>query len=216
MILRAQDIRFGYADEPILDQLDLTLVAGDHVALVGPNGCGKSTLIRMLTGSLEPDYGTVQIHSDARLLTLEQIAAPQGDESVRSYLERGLSDWQEIKSEYESALEALEAAPEDASALEHFGLAESRFGLLDGYAYPARIDAALSALGLMELAAADASQLSGGQQHRCRLARLLLTPADLWILDEPTNHLDDDGINWLVQLLSNCKHAWLVISHDRY
>ena len=216
MILRAQDIRFGYAEEPILDQLDLTLVAGDHVALVGPNGCGKSTLIRMLTGSLEPDSGTVQIHSDARLLTLEQIAAPQGDESVRSYLERGLSDWQEIKSEYEAALQALEAAPEDALALERFGQAESRFGLLDGYAYPARIDAALSALGLMELAAACASQLSGGQQHRCRLARLLLTPADLWILDEPTNHLDDDGINWLVQLLSNCKHAWLVISHDRY
>ena len=81
------------------------------------------------------------------MLTLEQIAAPQGDESVRSYLERGLSDWQEIKSEYEAALEALEAAPEDASALERFGQAESRFGLLDGYAYPARIDAALSALG---------------------------------------------------------------------
>lgn len=216
MLLHAEKIGFRFAETPLLDGLSLRLLAGEHLALVGPNGCGKSTLIKILTQSLEADSGQVSFGKDVEILALDQVASPTQDQSVRDYLAGGLVHWQQLKATYEGALEQLQDEPENEEALRTFGEAESDFGLHGGYAYPARIDSALNALGLAQLADHQAARLSGGQRHRCRLARLLLTPADLWILDEPTNHLDDEGINWLVQLLSNCRHAWLVISHDRH
>ena len=215
MILNATKIEFRFAEEPILSGLSLKIVAGDHIALVGPNGCGKSTFIRILTGKLEADSGTVNRSQDARILTLDQIDAPAPGQSVRSYLESGLSHWRSLKLNFEQSLEALNSRPDDPIALAEFGRYETIFRLHDGYAYPARIDAALNALSLMPHADQPATLLSGGQQHRCRLARLLLTPADLWILDEPTNHLDLESISALGEGLAAFKGTCLVATHNQ-
>ena len=204
MLFNLANISFRYGEQAILEGLTTRMTSGQHVAIVGPNGCGKTTFIKTLTGTMEPDDGTVQRLKGLDILSLDQIAPPEGEETVRAYVARGLEAWQVLETAYQQAMSDLAVKPDDPAALELFGQAESAFLVQGGHAFPARLDAALTHLGLTGHADEPAAWLSGGQRHRCRLARLLLTPADLWILDEPTNHLDDDGIDWLVQLLAQC------------
>lgn len=216
MLLKLEKIDFRYGEAALLRDLSATIGKSDHIALVGPNGCGKSTLIKILCANTAADSGTVSCAKGLRFMSLEQVAPPQGEETVRSYVSRGLETWRALERRYNEALASLETQPDSDEALTEFGEAESEFTLQGGHAFPARLDAALTHLGLSDSAESPAHELSGGQRHRCRLARLLLTPSDLWILDEPTNHLDDEGIDWLIQLLGKCRHAWLVVSHDRH
>ena len=112
MLLYAQEIGFRFAETPLLEGLSLRLLAGEHLALVGPNGCGKSTLIKILTQTLEPDAGRVTFGKDVEILALDQVAPPAQNQSVRDYLAGGLVQWQQLKASYEGALEMLQAQPD--------------------------------------------------------------------------------------------------------
>jgi ATP-binding cassette subfamily F protein 3 len=220
ILLTVSGVRKHYGPEPVLDGVTFDLRAGERVSLVGPNGAGKTTLLNILCGWLEQDAGTVDLRSDARLGYLEQQAVFEGDRTV----------WDEAKS----ALAHLIGLSHDSEALAH-QIAETedeterrrlgkRFDLLqqelhrhDAYHLDHKIERVLEGLGFARGEYRQSvGTLSGGQQNRLLLAKLLLAEPDVMLLDEPSNHLDIDATRWLEDFLVASPAAILIVSHDRY
>ncbi len=198
----------------ILDRIDGSIAHGDRVGLVGPNGAGKTTLLRLAAGVDEPDRGEVQrkrgltvgllsqeAHFDAALMAEHDLrTAVRSGAGILEGLERELA-------ELERAHRVTEPIYED---LQH------RFDALGGYTLDQRVDEALSGLGFARADWARApSALSGGEQTRAALARLLIADPDLLLLDEPTNHLDLDALEWTEEHVRRRTGSLLVASHDR-
>ncbi len=168
IVVDVSGVSMSRPDRPLLQDVSLTINTGDRLGVVGINGTGKSTLLRIIAGRLAPERGTVRRAGGARISLLDQAA--------------------ELP---------------DTTALAAVG---------EGW----EAEAALSRLGLGELADRPVAALSGGQRKRVALARALLEPAELLILDEPTNHLDVDGIEWLEAKLAQLRGAVLLVTHDRH
>jgi ATP-binding cassette subfamily F protein 3 len=198
----------------ILDRVEAAIAAGDRIGLVGPNGSGKTTLLRLAAGLDEPDRGEVHRRRGLSLGLLAQeahlderfMAAPD----VRSAVRHGAVHLERMAAELE-ALEAGGRAAEPAYAeLQH------RFETLGGYSLDQRVDSALSGLGFSSHdAGRPPATLSGGEQTRAALARLVVADPELLLLDEPTNHLDLGALEWLEEHLRRRSGAVVVASHDR-
>jgi ATPase subunit of ABC transporter with duplicated ATPase domains len=195
-----------YADHLIFENVSLELHAGDRVGLLGRNGSGKTTLMKLLTKLEFPDAGEISV--SGRLAYLEQ----------RSELEAGsLREivlpirHRKLKAELEMAQHNLEHPSEEN--LERFALAEEAFRVAGGYDIEARAESILAGLGLNGDFSSRA--LSGGQERRALLARLLIEPSDFYLLDEPTNHLDLESLVWLEDFVSSSEAGFLIVSHDR-
>jgi ATPase subunit of ABC transporter with duplicated ATPase domains len=201
--------------------LDATLTAfrGERVGLVGPNGCGKSTVFRLIMEQEQPDGGQLNVERNATLGYFSQDVGEMGGETV---LEASMSGAGEV-SQAGSELKVLEQAMADPAReaeldklLARFGEVQSRFDELDGYALEARAREVLAGLGFREeVVDDDVGKLSGGWKMRVALARMLLMRPDGLLLDEPTNHLDIESIIWLEQFLRNFEGALIITSHDR-
>jgi ATP-binding cassette subfamily F protein 3 len=215
-ILRLEAARREIGAEVILDSISAAIARGERIGLVGANGAGKTTLLRIAAGIDEPDSGRVVRASGLRVALATQEANLDADfvsaSSVREAVRAGAGELVRI----ESRLHELEAA--GASAVESAEYAQLRddFEARGGYSLDVRVDSALSGLGF-ERPDWDRppTQLSGGQQTRASLARLLVAELDLLMLDEPTNHLDVSAIEWLENTLADRPGALLVASHDR-
>ena len=198
----------------ILDHVEGSIALGDRVGLVGPNGAGKTTLLRIVAGLDEPDEGEVHRKRGLTLGLLTQEshfdAAFMEAPDVRTAVRRGAADLERMEIEL-ARLEAAHRVEEPAYAeLQH------RFELLGGYTLDQRIDEALSGLGFSETdVVRPPSSLSGGEQTRAALARLVIANPDLLLLDEPTNHLDLDALEWLEEHLRRRTGSLVVASHDR-
>ncbi len=198
----------------ILDGIEVAMALGDRIGLVGPNGAGKTTLLRIAAGIDEPDRGVVHRKRGLTLGLLAQeahldetfMAAP----SVRTAVRHGAAHLERMGDEL-AALERDGRVAEPAYAdLQH------RFDVLGGYTLDQRVDAALSGLGFTaEEVARAPTGLSGGEQTRAALARLVIADPDLLLLDEPTNHLDLGALEWLEEHLRRRAGSLLVASHDR-
>jgi ATP-binding cassette subfamily F protein 3 len=185
----------------------LTLERGWKVGLVGANGCGKSSLMAVLTGELSPDAGDAIIQPGIRMACIEQVAPPL-DTPVIEYL---LDADTELR-----AAEAAVAVAEDADDGHALALAHERFQHADGYTARSRAAALLAGLGFAPDAAQRAvKEFSGGYRMRLNLARALMSPSDLLLLDEPTNHLDIDTVVWLETWLRAYPGMLVIVSHDR-
>ncbi len=216
-LLTATDLAKSYGPNDIFSGISLRIPRGARQAIVGPNGVGKTTLLRILVGEETPSAGQVQA---ARGLTLGYLPQEATFESSRTLWEECLTAFAALR-EREAELARLEAAMSDPrqaeEALARYGPLQAEFERLGGYTYPTRIRQVLSGLGFepgefeMPLA-----HLSGGQRTRALLARLLLSAPDLLILDEPTNHLDIQAVEWLESYLAQWQGAVLIVSHDRY
>jgi ATP-binding cassette subfamily F protein 3 len=198
----------------ILDRIDAAIAVGERVGIVGPNGAGKTTLLRLMAGIDEPDVGEVQRRRNLHLGLLAQEAhfdlafalAPD----LRTAVRRGASEAETIEAE----MRALEVA--GAAATPRYEDLTAQFAALDGWTLDQRVDEALSGLGFSPAECARSpEELSGGQQTRAALARLLVADLDLLLLDEPTNHLDLGAIEWLEEALRRRRGALVVASHDR-
>ncbi len=216
-LISASALAKSYGHFDLFSGISFDLPHRARFAIVGPNGVGKTTLLRILAGEESPSEGNVQ---RAKSLTIGYLPQEAGFQATHTLWEECLAAVAELRAQ-ESQLAALEAelarAPHDEDLLEHYGKLQAAFEYAGGYTYETRIRQVLSGLGF---SAADYDlrlpQLSGGQRTRALLARLLLAYPDLLILDEPTNHLDIAAVEWLESALREWQGAALIVSHDRY
>jgi ATP-binding cassette subfamily F protein 3 len=214
VLYRLDRVAVGFAGRAVLRGLSLQQNPGEKLVLLGRNGCGKTTLLRVILGELEPDAGSVERARGLEIAHLEQRLAT--DAGMTAF-EFALSAFPRVLA-IEGELARLEAepAPHDessAAALHHL---HEEYDRLDGYRVRPRAQAALEGLGVgRELQQRALASLSGGERTRTALARALLTDAPLLLLDEPTNHLDLVGVEFLAQQLALRTGAILLVTHDR-
>ncbi len=201
---------FGHV--PLLDDAAVQVEAGERVAIIGRNGTGKSTLLRILSGELEPDAGTVWRAPDFRAARLVQDAALDSPASVFDVVASGLGDLSDLVTAYHHAAVAL---ADDSSPARLAALGELQHALeeRDGWRLEQRVEVVISKLSLP--ADAIVNTLSGGWRRRVLLARALVSEPSLLLLDEPTNHLDVEAIEWLETYLSTYPGAVVFVTHDR-
>lgn len=210
----------AYGDFDVFSGINASIPNDAKIGLVGPNGIGKTTLLRVLAGLDAPHGGSVNISQGTRIGYLRQEAMDAFAERSSTVYAEMLTVFGDIKNQ-EAALQELEArmAAGDASAelLDEYSEAQQAFEMAGGYEYETRISQVLYGLGFeKEDWDTPLLLLSGGQKTRALLARLLLESPDLLILDEPTNHLDVQAIEWLEGTLKTWPGALLIVSHDRY
>ncbi len=220
VLLRVEEVRKQYGPEPVLAGVSFELRSGERLGLVGPNGAGKTTLLRILAGREEPDGGAVTRAGSIRLGYLEQQPVEGGGRTLWDEARSGLEDLLALQRE---ALAAAHALSRTSDPAEHRRLA-ARYDWLqhelhrrEAYNLDYKIQRVLQGLGFAEK---DYQQpvaaLSGGEQNRLLLAKLLLADPDLLLLDEPSNHLDREATEWLEEFLATSRAAMIVVSHDRY
>jgi macrolide transport system ATP-binding/permease protein len=213
VIARIDAVSKGHGAELVLGDASFVLEAGERVGLVGENGVGKTTLLRIVAGELAPDGGEVTIPRGVDVGYLPQHVPVAPGQSVDGWLRRSLGRLDELQTEMRRLEERLAAGE---SVLDAYGAATERFEALGGYDVEHRIGQVLAGLGLARLdPARDIATLSGGQKMRLALAGLLLRQPELLLLDEPTNHLDFAALGWLEGYLREQRGAVLVVSHDR-
>jgi ATPase subunit of ABC transporter with duplicated ATPase domains len=215
-MLQIHELSKSYGVTPVLAGVSFVVNDGEHVALIGPNGVGKTTLLRCITGHEQPDAGSVTLSPPGQTLGyLPQTFAELGGRSVGAVVAAARGEWAEAEAALQRAGESL-ADGSDGGAVEAYDAALARFEALGGYAREHRAAAALDGLGLGGVdPAMPVASLSGGQQTRLGLAALLLSEPDLLLLDEPTNHLDVGALEWLEEFVRAYPRAALIVSHDR-
>ncbi|MEU3456283.1 ribosomal protection-like ABC-F family protein [Micromonospora sp. NPDC006766] len=212
-MLKAVSVSKSYDTEPLFTDLDLIVNAGDRVGLVGPNGVGKSTLLRVLTGEEPPSSGHVERAPGTTVGYFAQ-QVPDPDSTVGEFLAAGLGELHPLAATLRELERRLAAG--DTAALDAYGQAQDRWAALDGWRAQARLAEVRQRLDVGHLTDdTPLHRVSGGEQARLTLARVLLDAPDLLVLDEPTNHLDADGIAWLGDWLTGFPGGVLVVSHDR-
>jgi ATP-binding cassette subfamily F protein 3 len=216
-LVTAASVSKSFGAEDIFRDVSFSIARGARFALVGPNGIGKTTLLRILAGLEDPSAGKVTRAKALRIGYLPQEADFQLDGTVWDVCTAVFADLirrQEDLRELERSM--ADPAARDA-ALARYGPLQEDFERRGGYLFPVRIRQVLTGLGFVE---ADfelrLDHLSGGQRTRAHLARLLLSDPDLLLLDEPTNHLDMAAVEWLEGTLSQWQGAAVIVSHDRY
>ena len=220
ILLAVEGVRKHFGPEPVLDRITFELRPGERIGLVGPNGCGKTTLLRILAGNEEPDRGTCQLHPSAAVGYLEQQA---GAEPGRTVWDEARSALEPLFALQRGMVEAADAMAQASDPDEHRRLA-ARYDDLhqeldrrDAYHLDHRIERVLEGLGFRASHFRQpVDSLSGGEQSRLSLAKLLLAEPDLMLLDEPSNHLDIEATEWLETFLSESRAAMILVSHDRY
>ena len=201
-VLSVSDLSLAYGHLPLLDHAAMALEAGERVGLIGRNGTGKSSLLKILAGLERPDDGLVQTQQGLRLIYVPQEAQFAAESTVFDVVGEGVAEARELRARYEA-----HAAGEDLDAL------QTRIELLDGWNWEQRVEQTLQRLQLQ--GEARIGSLSGGMQKRVALARALVAAPDVLLLDEPTNHLDLDAITWLEGLLTGFRGSVMLITHDR-
>lgn len=210
-LLTAKNLCLAYGSAALLDRVQLSLERGDRVCIVGRNGEGKSTLLRVLAGEIQPDAGEISQRGSlvTGYLTQEIPDIPSG--SIFDVVAGGLGQIGKLLERFHQL--SLEATSGDAEILNALGSVQAQLDASDGWALQQRVESTLSRLALPP--DVRFSNLSGGLRRRVWLARQLVSSPDLLLLDEPTNHLDIAAIQWLENLLTSLNTTLVFVSHDR-
>ncbi len=218
MFLSVSAISKAYGAQQVLKNITFTINADQHVGLIGANGVGKSTLLKIILGEVEPDSGETAIARGIEVGCLPQTIADFSGKTIDGYIHDATGNLRQL----EERLHELEAAMSQAgnadqeSLLAEYGAVTDLFERRGGYTIDYKIDQVLSGLHLDHIARdREVATLSGGEKARLSLAVLLLRSPDLMLLDEPTNHLDFATLDWLEGFLHHQRGALLVVSHDR-
>jgi len=206
-----RDVQLAFGGPSLLDGANFNLERGERVCLIGRNGEGKSTLLKLIEGSLLPDRGEVSIQNGITISMLAQDV-PMDSGKVADIVADGAGEAATVLRAYHEASDACVLG--DMDACDHMGELQHKLDQVDGWALETKVNSILSKMGLDP--DADLADLSGGRKRRVLLARALLTQPDVLLLDEPTNHLDVESIEWLEKFLLDQNNLTLLfISHDR-
>ncbi len=211
-LLILKDITKAFGAQPVLEGLSLTVRRGDRIGLIGRNGEGKSTLLKVMAGLVEPDCGTITLRSAATVAYLPQQPEMEERATVFATVASGLGEAAAMLVAYAEALQQAEQG--DRAALAQMAQLQDAMEQAGSWRVKSRVDAIISRLGLDP--ARPVGQLSGGWQRRVALARAVVGEPDLLLLDEPTNHLDVATIEWLENFVADFNGGIVVVTHDRY
>ena len=208
--------KFFVIGENLLDNLSFEIQEGERVAILGRNGCGKTTLFNILTGQMDYDSGEVYVNPNKRLGLISQIPKFPAGYTVEDVLRTAYAGLMKLKARMER-LEADMAGGATAEQLREYDSLSNRFQSGGGYEMDVDVDKLCNGLAIpAEQRAQEFDSLSGGEKTRANLARLLLEKTDILLLDEPTNHLELRSVEWLEGYIQNFRGTVLAISHDRY
>ena len=204
-IISASDVTVRYNERAILDAVTLGIQEGDRIGLVGRNGCGKTTFLKLLAGLQAPDSGEISRRHDLVASYLPQDFMLDATKNVRENIRDGAQHVLDLIVEFESL-------PHDSKRHEEL---EQRIRVLDGWTVDRRIEVAMSHLNCPP-GERQLDSLSGGEKRRVAMCRAIVSRPDFLMLDEPTNHLDPESIEWVAEFLENFGGTFLVVTHDRY
>ncbi|MEZ5289585.1 MAG: ATP-binding cassette domain-containing protein [Vicinamibacterales bacterium] len=210
-LLTFDHLHHAYGHLPLLDDVSLAIEPGERTALIGRNGTGKSTLLKIVSGEIAPDKGVVWRGPATRVARLEQDVPLDTHDSVFDVVAQGLGDLSTLVAAYHHA--AVDVAHGVDGALERMGRLQHELEEKDGWTLEQRVELVLTRLDLPADAPVDT--LSGGWRRRVLLAQALVASPDVLLLDEPTNHLDIEAIEWLETFLASYAGAVLFVTHDR-
>ena len=208
--------KFFVIGENLLQDLTFEIQEGERVAILGRNGCGKTTLLRILTREIDYDEGEVYVNPNKRIGLISQIPVFPEGYTVEDVLRSAYADLQQVQKQMRRLEEQMQSGATE-SQLRDYDALSNRFQAEGGYEMDVELDKVCNGLGIsQEQRAQEFDSLSGGEKTRVNLARLLLEKTDILLLDEPTNHLDLNSVEWLEQYIKAFKGTVLAISHDRY
>ena len=217
-IITVKGLSMEFGEQKLFDNMCFEVQSGDRIGLIGVNGCGKTTLFKLLAGEFEPSGGEIIINKNTKTGYMEQHVCREPDRSAYNEVLTVFEDIMDTERELERLGEMIAAKKGNIDSLvERQAFLNDEFTRREGLTYRARARSALLGLGFddtqMQL---PIRSLSGGQRAKLRLAKLLLCGANFLLLDEPTNHLDTRSVEWLEEYLIGSGCAYIVISHDRY
>ena len=208
--------KFFVIGENLLQGLSFEIQEGERVAILGRNGCGKTTLFRILTKEIDYDEGEVYVNPNKRLGLISQIPIFPEGYNVEDVLRSAYRELQQVQKKMRQLENMMQAGATESQLREYDGLS-SRFQAGGGYEMDVEVDKICNGLGIsQEQRSQEFASLSGGEKTRVNLARLLLEKTDILLLDEPTNHLDLNSVELLENYIKAFKGTVLAISHDRY
>ena len=214
-ILSAEGISKSYSEKKLFNDIWLGIGEGDKIGLIGINGTGKSTLLKVIAGTETPDTGRIIKANNASIGYLEQNPYFEAGSTVLQQVFTGHSPVMSLLQEYEYTLKKCQERPGDKQLEEKLPQLLQKMDALNAWTVESEAKNILTRLGIDDFDA-DVAVLSGGQRKRVAMAGALINPTDLLILDEPTNHIDNDSVDWLEKYLNTRKGALLMVTHDRY
>ena len=226
-IVTLHNIHKSFGSEVVLDKLSMQLYPGEKVGMVGANGSGKSTILRLILGHTKPDIGQITVQKGLRIGYLPQEPDFDNKKTVMQQMLSSVADLLDLQQKIHDAAEQIEELTNKTDdeqqqtqlqqKMKQYDRLVHEFELAGGYEYESRIHATLAGLGIeRHLHDLTIESLSGGQLSRLGLAQVLMLETDLLLLDEPTNHLDLQATEWLERFLVSYSGSVVIISHDRY
>lgn len=212
--LSVDNISKAYSDKLLFENISFGIEKGDKTALIAPNGCGKTTMMRILVGKEESDSGTVAFNGDVRIGYLEQSPYFDPELTIEDVISQGHTDVMQIISNYEDAV-LHHVDDNDKNTKARLEQAISAMDSLQAWSYEQRLKQLLSTFDIVDLKQ-KIGTLSGGQVKRLSIALVLLDNPDMLFLDEPTNHLDIEMVEWLEKYLKQSNVTIFMVTHDRY
>ncbi|MBQ1947702.1 MAG: ABC-F family ATP-binding cassette domain-containing protein [Clostridia bacterium] len=216
-ILNAENITHSFGGRQILEDASFRLLKGEHIGLVGANGEGKSTFLKIITGEMQPEQGTVEWCRHITYGYLDQYSTLEKGKTIKDILRSAFSHLSSLEAEMMAMYEKMGDATDDevADMMESVGEIQEMLDSSGYYTIDTKIMEYANGLGLADIGLdRDVSELSGGQRAKVLLTKVLLENPMILILDEPTNFLDENHIKWLTDFLQNYENAFILVSHD--
>jgi len=220
-MISVEGLKVEFGVKPLFEDASFVINDRDRIALVGKNGAGKSTMLKILCGQQQPSAGKVSVPTDCRIGYLPQVMILQDETTVREEAQKAFSDITRIKVRIDKMNQELSERTDYESEsyltlIEKYTTEHERYMMLGAENYEAEIERTLMGLGFLRSDfERPTSEFSGGWRMRIELAKILLQKPDVLLLDEPTNHLDIESIQWLEQFLAQSSSAVVLVSHDR-
>lgn len=214
-VLSAEKISKSYSEKILFNEVSVSINDGEKLGLIGINGTGKSTLLKVIAGIETSDTGRIIYRNGIRIEYLDQNPQFEDGTTVLEQVFKGTSPVMRLLREYEAVLQKVSLNPEDSRLEKELISLTQKMDSMEAWTLEAEAKNILTKLRISDFYA-DIGKLSGGQRKRVAMASTLITPSDLLILDEPTNHIDNDTVDWLEKYLEKRKGALLMVTHDRY